>query len=110
MITIVPLIFMASLTSTLSATVLRCDLIDSHNREADLCWKQLLHYSYPSEPQVLPETPEEVPISVSTRNAELSSALMQLYGLGKLNGNKRNPEFSRDVMRFMSDINQYKEG
>ncbi|XP_066157314.1 uncharacterized protein [Euwallacea fornicatus] len=110
MIKIAPLIFIASLTSTLNATALRCDLIDPRERDADLCWKQLSHGGYPSVAQVLTGAQEEVPVPVSTRNAELSSALMQLYGMGKLNGNKRNPEFSRDVMRFMSDINQYKEG
>lgn len=45
---------------------------------------------------------------MQARNSELSSALMQLYGFNRLNG-KRNPEFSRDVVRLISDINPYKD-
>ncbi|XP_050304584.1 uncharacterized protein LOC126742091 [Anthonomus grandis grandis] len=91
-----------------NCNVLRCDLIDPHSPESELCWKQLLYKSLSLDiPQLVQETvPDnpDVPLPVHARNAELSSALMQLYGFNKLNG-KRNPTgFSRDVMRYISEV------
>lgn len=55
---------------------------------------------------IIDEIPQEHPsVRVHSRNAELSTALMDLY---KLTG-KRNPDNPKNVLQLIGDMRPYKE-
>ncbi|KAF7272268.1 uncharacterized protein LOC143190054 isoform X2 [Rhynchophorus ferrugineus] len=87
------------------STVLRCDLIDPHSKESELCWRQLLYKIKPLSQVTSESAMEET--TLQTRNAELSNLLMEMFKSDKTNG-KRNPDLSANVLKYMTDWSQYK--
>ncbi|KAL1492109.1 hypothetical protein ABEB36_012600 [Hypothenemus hampei] len=87
------------------AKALKYDLIGPHSMEK--FEKELLYRSLkiPQTSNIQGiDSPEDDPIELADRNAELSSALMQLYNLNK--DGKRNPNFN-NVMRLIEALESH---